>query len=330
MKGITIGGSYRTNEAAVSYSNRQFEFLGHIGSSLEHETWQELTGYDAVSTVRGIQMALSNGATLLNPKKNATSDTLPGLYSALGFSATVPAGFTYSPFTIFTTSPATWRHNSNNMAFDTFLSSVSQSTSSLRRMYGIYSYKLANNGLYGWSKCVSDQVASINSSTGIINSSTCSGRAITNQTKSQALAIVQDDWNNNIIPNQLGSTHFDYFDTSKGFSNTAQVYRASPAAIDAHDTSFVVGLRNDLYLRDITQDWVEYVLPSKLTIGSTYRFSVDIRKAYTTPNNRLSSLSFEIANKSLVAGGGYVGLERLAPTTDKRQAAAEKHVHPGN
>lgn len=26
MKGITIGGSYRTNEAALNYSNRQFEF----------------------------------------------------------------------------------------------------------------------------------------------------------------------------------------------------------------------------------------------------------------------------------------------------------------
>jgi len=39
--------------------------MGHIGSSLEHEIWQELTGYDAVSTIRGIQMALAVGGVEL-------------------------------------------------------------------------------------------------------------------------------------------------------------------------------------------------------------------------------------------------------------------------
>ena len=59
MKGITIGGSWRIDQPSI-FSNKQFELIGHIGSSLEHETWQQLTGYDAISTVRGIQMALNS------------------------------------------------------------------------------------------------------------------------------------------------------------------------------------------------------------------------------------------------------------------------------
>ncbi|MFZ5828951.1 MAG: transglutaminase-like domain-containing protein, partial [Planctomycetota bacterium] len=156
MKGIRVGAPNRANEAAVSYSNRQFEFLGHIVSSLEHEIWQELTGYDAVSTVRGIQMALTNGATLLNPKKNTTENTLPALYASFGFTSAAPSGFTYSPYTIFSTTPATWKHTVNNSVFDTFLGTVDLTTSSLRRLYASYYYTSPTGNLYGWSKCVSD------------------------------------------------------------------------------------------------------------------------------------------------------------------------------
>lgn len=162
MKGIMVGAPNRANEAAVSYSNRQFEFLGHITSSLEHEIWQELTGYDAVSTVRGIQMALANGATLLNPKKNATEDTLPALYASFGFSSTPPAGFTHVPYTIFSTAPSTWSHATSGSNFDTFLGTVDLTTSSLRRLRANYVYS-PGGGLYGWSDCVADQVAQINS-----------------------------------------------------------------------------------------------------------------------------------------------------------------------
>ena len=89
MKGIQISGSWRIDQPAAA-SNKHFELLGHIGSSLEHEVWQELTGYDAVSTVRGIQMALTNGGgvALLNPKKNAGIDTLPAAYTSFGFATT--------------------------------------------------------------------------------------------------------------------------------------------------------------------------------------------------------------------------------------------------
>ena len=78
---------------------------------------------------------------------------------------------------------------------------------------------------------------------------------------------------------------------------------------------------------------MEYTLPSTLVTGATYRFEVDIRKGYTSTNNRLTSLSFEIANRSLTAGGGYVGLNSPALAADKReadQAAADKNTKQGN
>lgn len=315
MKGITIGGAYRTNEAAVNYSNRQFEFLGHITSSLEHEIWQELTGYDAVSTVRGIQMALANGGTLVNPKKNATEDTLPGLYSTFGFNSTVPAGFTYAPFTISATAPSSWSHATSGAAFDTFQATVDLNTSATRRLRANYVY-LPTGGIYGWSKCVSNQIAQVNAlPNGTYNGSTCAGTAFSGS-KATILSVITNDWNTNIIPNAIGQPYFDYFDRNKGFLTTNRVFRASPQAIDAHDSSTIVGIRNDLYLRDISQLWVEYLIPSKLVTGATYRFSVDIRKGYTTANNRLSSMSMEILNKSLSAGGGYISLDSIGKNSE--------------
>jgi hypothetical protein len=316
MKGITIGGSYRTNDVPVTFSNRQFEFLGHVTSSLEHEIWQELTGYDAVSTVRGIQMALANGASLLDPKKNASSDTLPGLYSAFGFGTAVPSGFTYAPYTVFSTAPATWSHGTSGAAFDTFLSVVSTSTDATQRLVGTYSY-YPTSGLYGWSKCVADQVALVNSypPTTVLTGTTCDGTPFSG-TRSAVLTVISSNWSNTIIPNYIGSTYFDYFDRNEGFSTSGRVYRAYPPSLDAHDVLTIAGIRNDLYLRDTALSWVEYLIPSKLTTGSTYRFSVDIRKVYDTASNRLTSISMEIANRSLTAGGGYVGPDADAAVED--------------
>lgn len=329
MKGITIGGSYRTNESAVSYSNRQFEFLGHITSSLEHETWQELTGYDAVSTVRGIQMALANGASLLNPKKNATADTLPGLYPSLGFATTVPAGFTYAPYTIFSTTPATWSHATSGASFDTFLSTVSNSTSSTQRLVVTYNYA-PSNGLYGWSKCVANQVTAVSSypATANLSGSTCDGTAFSG-TPSNVLSVISSDWSNTIIPYYIGSTYFNYFDRSKGFTTTGRVFRALPAAVDAQDTLTIASIRNDLYLRDTAQSWVEYLIPSKLTVGSTYRFAVDVRKSYDTVKGQLTSISMEIANRSVIAGGGYVGLDNTTVAAPSANAVKTHKTKQG-
>lgn len=312
MKGITIGGSYRTADAALNFSNRQFEFLAHITSSLEHEVWQELTGYDAVSTVRGIQMSLANGATLLNPMKNSSSDTLPGLYPSFGFSTSAPTGFTYNTWGVYSTSPATWSHATQGSGFDTLLATVSTSTNPTQRLLATYTYYSTLTGLFGWSDCVRYwQARLINY---VANNLTLPPTVMCGETFSGPAWPVynqhfQNYWNNTIIPNYIGQQYFDYFDRNKGFSTTGRVFRTSPPAVDAQDALTIASIRNDLYLRDLSQSWVEYLIPSKLTVGTTYRFAVDIRKQYQTSNGRLTAMSMEIANRSVTAGGGYVGLE---------------------
>ena len=76
MKGQKFSGTWRNN-APADLANDHFELIGHAVSSMEHEVWQEITGYDAISTVRGSQKVLAEGAVLVNAKKNSTSNTLP-------------------------------------------------------------------------------------------------------------------------------------------------------------------------------------------------------------------------------------------------------------
>ena len=116
MKGIKIGGSWRI-DAPDNYSSSEFEMAGHIGSSLEHETWQELTGYDAISTVRGIQMALSNGAAMVNPIKNASTDTIASMYPAFGFSSSAPTGFARNVYSIFGQNYVAWSNPTSTAEF---------------------------------------------------------------------------------------------------------------------------------------------------------------------------------------------------------------------
>lgn len=74
MKGQRLAGVWRNN-AANTNAPDHFLLIGHTLSSLEHEIWQELTGFDAVSTVRGIQMALAQtGAQIVNPKNTPASN----------------------------------------------------------------------------------------------------------------------------------------------------------------------------------------------------------------------------------------------------------------
>ncbi|AEF99859.1 transglutaminase-like domain-containing protein [Methylomonas methanica] len=300
MKGITIGGSYRAHDVTLSHSNRQFEFLGHITSSLEHETWQELTGYDAVSTVRGIQMALASGSTLINPKKNVIEDTLPGLYSTFGFSASLPAGFTDHPLTVYSTAPMTWLHTVNGSQFNTLLATIDSGTNATQGKLATYIYS-ANNGLYGWSDCVDFREGQLQDFYNANGNQSIASISLCNQTFSGPVLTVisqfQSYWLNTVIPSYIGQTYFDYFDRNKGFTATGRLYRAFPPAADAYDALTVANIRNDLYLRDNAQTWVEYLMPSTLVAGPSNHFEVKIRKAYTTPSGALSSVSFEILNR---------------------------------
>src|SRR5690606_15193878 len=89
LKGIRLNGSWESDQEEA-YSNETFKFLGHLASSLEHEIWQELTGYDAVSTMRGIQFALKDGASLLSIRNNGMEDTFSNSLSEMGWGHVAP------------------------------------------------------------------------------------------------------------------------------------------------------------------------------------------------------------------------------------------------
>jgi hypothetical protein len=315
MKGITVGGSYRTNEAALSYSNRQFEFLGHITSSLEHETWQELTGYDAVSTVRGIQMALAGGASLLNVKRDSTTNTVPAFITAMGFGASAQAPFSIAQRDVYGTRPTTWSHPTTT-GFEGFDVLKKSPTSAADTRASTLSY--FNDFWHINIGCFDDtenQLASLCTSFGgavTLNAGSACGVSWPQGTSiDSANASVQSGFNSYRSGSNAG--FFNYLDVLQGFTSTDFAYRNRALALSAYSTNFVAGIRNDLLLRDVAQSWVEYTLPSTLVTGASYRFEVDIRRGYIASSNRLSSLSFEISNRSLTAGGGYVGLPGASP-----------------
>jgi len=124
LKGLRINGSWEIDQPEV-YSNETFKFLGHIGSSLEHEIWQEITGYDAISTMRGIQLAMASGEQLLDVNYNANvtpvTNTFPSAISSLGFSiGAEPAGFKRNQRSLFGKKLVTWSYNGAvaNESFD--------------------------------------------------------------------------------------------------------------------------------------------------------------------------------------------------------------------
>ena len=312
MKGITIGGSFRTTEPGAVFSNRQFEFLGHVTSSLEHETWQELTGYDAVSTVRGIQMALGNGATLVTARRDASVNTLPAFYSAMGFGTAAQGPFAITQRSVYGTRPTTWSHpaTTGTEGFDILKRTVTSSSESRVSTLSYFNDFWHEN--IGCFDSVEDQLVSLRATYGgsaVLNPGSACGVSWTaGTTVDTAIARMQSGYGS--YRGGTNAVFFNYLDAAQGFVSTDFGYRTNSLASSAYSSRFVAGVRNDLMLRDPAQSWIEYVLPSTLVTGATYRFEVNIRKAYTSPGARLSSLSFEISNRSLTAGGGYVGLDR--------------------
>ena len=108
MKGLTTGLPVRIDSDSGEYSTDHFYFLGHIGSSLEHEVWQEITGFDAISTVRGFQLARAAGAELKNYSKTATVNDRDVFLSDMGFQAAAPAPFSRVVRSIYSTTPTSW------------------------------------------------------------------------------------------------------------------------------------------------------------------------------------------------------------------------------
>jgi len=107
LKGITINGVWESDKAET-FSNDAFKFMGHIVSSLEHEVWQELTGYDAISTIRGIQLALKDGADL--EYLNLEVASVDELLASYGVKATPPQEFQRVSYEIFDREFVAWNY----------------------------------------------------------------------------------------------------------------------------------------------------------------------------------------------------------------------------
>lgn len=317
MKGIHFSGTWRGDQAAL-YSSKHFELIGHVGSSLEHEIWQQLTGYDAISTVRGIQMALANGATLVNPVKNSTTDTAANMYSAFGFGASAPAAFTLNERVIYSTKMASWAHaTSDGTQQFVMLKKVPTGSTDTRLIRMTY----ANNGFHPSLTCfynLQNQLQTMANTYGLGATLNAGGLCISTfpagTTIQTAINLNKSDYAT-YRSNYVGATSFDYLDENLGFAPSGFAFRTTAVGTDAQFSWSVQGWRNDLYLRDLTQGWVEYLIPSKLSVGPYFRFGVDIRKFHDASGNVVSA-TYEIQNdQGIAAGGGFVSPRVNAPVS---------------
>lgn len=332
MKGIATTGQYRINESAINNSNRQFEFFAHIASSLEHEIWQELTGYDAVSTVRGIQMAMAEGCELIQASRRGGVDTVAELYSKTGFSSNPNhGGFTYAPYDVFATRPATWSHATAGATFQMMASIVDPSTSALRKSIFYYRHNPPNSLNYHASCIDGYENQWLATATPPLGGNFCGTNfpiffvppPYTQQT--WMLHRLNQHWMNTVIPNYVGQQAFDYLDRAKGFDAGRTVYRALPVAANAHPAALISYLRNIIYLSDPAAQ-LEFVLPSRRTSASTYnQFTVYIGKEYSAASGTLDGIAMTIANEaSISAGGGYVSLKPLKSLKSPKPGAADR------
>ena len=313
MKGISVGGSWRTHEPNAPWSNRQFEFLGHVVSSLEHEVWQALTGHDAVSTVRGIQMALANGADLLTARRTADANTLPAFLAGAGFGAAAPRAFTPAPLETFGTRPATWSHvtRTGREGFD-LLKKLPAGVRDPRRQRLRY----VNDHWHANLRCFDDaerQLLALRQGSTLAGGGACGAIWANGASIATGVARLKRAFEAYRAANE---PFFDYLDGAQGFRTADFVFRTLAPAAGSLDADLVQEIRDDLALRDSAGPWVDYTLPSRQVTGVTWRFDVRIRRVWEDRGTRLVGMSFEIANHDLSAGGGYVdGRDAFTPAS---------------
>ncbi|HLF97344.1 MAG TPA: DUF6531 domain-containing protein [Methylococcaceae bacterium] len=307
VKGLDIMGSWRTN-AAEQPSDKQFLLIGHVSSALEHETWQDLTGFDAISTVRGIQMARASSATLVNPKKNSTTDTLPGLYSQFGYLSAPQTPFQFRDSSVFSSRPASWYLSPNDgvvRGFGIIRKQVDSTTPSYRFVQVSYA---SDNGWDGFVTSIDSAENQMNADIAAYGSG-CTysypGWTFGGQYHYGACTTVRNELQAYWIAN-TGDDASKFLDQNQGFVNAEHVYRNSQQSVDVVDTYTLQTVRNELYLQNPAQFWTEFILPTKQAYGPYYRFSVYIEQWHSASDNALYGMLFGIQNNSFAAGGGYV------------------------
>ncbi len=310
LKGLRINGSWEMDQAEA-YSNETFKFIGHVASSLEHEIWQELTGYDAVSTMRGIQFALNDGAELMDVHNRAAEDTFEASLTQMGLTHAAPANFIHREYEVFGRHQSAWEYTGTSPSTDAFY--VFRGDVSA---YGVGDYQAgrylyeANNGLddfFSNINGIEDQLLQLiddGVTAAYLDVTTGCGGSYTDQTPAEALAIFEACFNQQLS----GSSNFvNFFDQNIAFEPSAVFYKSITPGLEEYGIDFVNDVRNHMYFAS-SDVWFNFTAPSKLTRGPFYLFEVYIKDAMDTVNENVISSAYIIRNHSsrLVAGGGYV------------------------
>lgn len=320
LKGIRLNGSWEADSAEV-YSNETFKFLGHVASSLEHEIWQELTGYDAVSTMRGIQFALNDGADLMDVHNANGEDTFEASLIQMGLTHAAPANFTYKEYELFGRRPSAWEYTGTEPSTDAFyvfrgdISGYSVNDYQARR----YTYNADNgfNAYYDNLNNIEDQllqlVADGVTSPNYDIRTDCGSH--NGQTPAQALLLFEACFNQTI---SSFLTFVNFFDRNMAFDPSAVFYKSIAPGLEEYGIDFVDDVRDHMYFAS-SNGWFNFTAPSKLTSGPFFVFEVYIKDAIDASNNNLVSSAYIIRNQSMRLnwGGGYVpeGVP-VVPSTD--------------
>jgi len=319
MKGIRVIETRRIDTAG-GINNRTFDLLIHMWSSLEHEVWQQLTGYDAISTVRGIQIALANGANLLEIKRNSTENTFDAGIGQLGFQKGVtPTPLVARETEVFSKKLVTWFASPEDGQTHIFegLWNILSPDYALWQLNAIgYSYLNGNTaeGSDGWIVIVDDMEEQLKA--GIVTfGNLCElgapGFFFGGQNHSGACDTVLSELESYFNASTSDDRH-KLVDINQGFDPLDTFYRSRPIPINQHDLLVVGQIRNQLSV-DLNFQWTRFLIPSTLSMGDQFSFSVYIEQTFDGDSAEpyLINSRFRISNQSGSFGGGYVDSSNL-------------------
>jgi hypothetical protein len=224
MKGIHFYQPQRISDGSTD-AQSQFRFIGHITSALEHETWQELTGFDAVSTVRSFQIARAANSPMKTYVRSASVDDTSTFLSDMAFTSSAPAPFSLAVRAIYGTRPTSWAHPTSDGTASFHLVKKSPVTAAM--WHSTYVNNGAAEALKKRDEC-EDTLAAM------------SGPYIyrpageycflnfpqsTNYDLAAVRTLVQNSYYNDVVT--PSASYFDAYDETRGFLNTNYWYRTT-------------------------------------------------------------------------------------------------------
>jgi RHS repeat-associated protein len=321
MKGIQVAQPFKI-DAANSPNDDIFRLGGHIISSLEHEIWQELTGYEAISTMKGIQRTLADGATLMVLDEAQSQVSLATALANWGFQQNVPSGINTQHLNLF--GLRLWLPRSSNST-DRTLSVIREvvTTSTPAELRLGWDLEVTNQGsdyeaYFRWFEDLLSDLSGLPDSTPLQSPTNIATLVGFPGTSGCVTATTVGQLRNNAQPCffallarpelQPYEDYVDYFDTNAGFVVGDNLYRLYDPAVHIRATS-VAPIRNEIVFgadpdgngTPNPDDDVEFVVPSRVADGELIDFAVWIQRYFDVNDSEYSS-SY-IINR---AGGGYV------------------------